>query len=116
MFRIKKNKIVCFTLVEVTLVSVIMGLLIGTVYLNVSSARSKTVEARISSDLAALTLAKSFWRSDNPFSTFPVSESARFEALLPYLQASRPVTSLESMAVSGHTYYINDLTTAPSGF
>lgn len=103
-----------FSLVEVTAVAVMIGILVGAVCLMVGTSRNTTLSARIQTDLESLNMAKKLWQLDNANSgaAFPSSESSRFSVLLPYLQSQRALTNLADMTPSGKTYTIGPVGTS----
>ena len=100
-----------FSLVEVTAVAVVIGILVGSVCYLVGSSRSSTLTARVQTDLESINMAKRLWQLDNAYggAAFPGTESTRFSALIPYLQAQRALTNLSDMTPSGEIYTIGPL-------
>jgi len=100
-----------FSLVEVTAVCVIVGILVACAYLVVGSARGTVVNSRIQTDLDSINMAKRMWQLDHEFSgaAFAASEVDRFTALKSYLAGQRALTNLGDMTPFGKKYYINDI-------
>lgn len=104
----KLNKKRGFTLVEL-IGAIIVILILCTIVLVVNgTARTKTMQVRVSADLEAINTAKAHWRLDHPNSSFPSDDTARFTSLQPYLDTVQ-ATSWTSFQPQGVTYYINGL-------
>ena len=102
-------KIRGYSLVEITAVAVLIGILLGGVLLMTSSTQQQAVAARVQTDLECINAAKKLWQLDNQASgtAFPTTESDRFTALLPYLQATTKLSSISNLEPAGVNYYIN---------
>ena len=105
----KLQKTSGYSLVEVTAVAVVIGILLGGVLLMTTSTQQQSVAARAQTDLESIDAAKKLWLLDNQVSgsAFPVAESDRFTALLPYLQATTRLSSISNLEPPGVNYYIN---------
>jgi type II secretory pathway pseudopilin PulG len=98
-----------YSLVEITAVAVLIGILLGGVMLMTTSTQQQSMTARTQTDLESINAAKKLWLLDNQASgiAFPTAESDRFTTLLPYLQATRTLQSISNLEPAGVTYNIN---------
>ena len=105
----KVQKTSGYSLVEVTAVAVVIGILLGGVLLMTTSTQQQSVAARAQTDLECINAAKKLWLLDNQASgvPFPTVESDRFTVLLPYLQSTRALSSISNLEPPGVNYYIN---------
>jgi len=100
-----------YSLVEITAVAVVIGILLGSVLLMTTSTQQQSVAARAETDFESINAAKKLWQLDNQVSgsAFPVAESDRFTALLPYLQATTRLSGISNLEPVGVVYFINPI-------
>lgn len=109
-----------FSLIEVVAVIALLFLIMGIGLWGLGGSRERQLREKVTLDLIRIDSAKANWRADNPQAVFPSEESARFEALRPYLRAGlQDVPSLASLQpntnLSGQVVYSINAETNAAG-
>lgn len=109
-----------FSLIEVVAVIALLFLIMGIGLWGLGGSRERQLREKVALDLTRIDSAKADWRADNPQAVFPSEESARFEALRPYLRAGlQEVPSLASLQpntnLSGQVVYSINAETNAAG-
>jgi|APCry1669189204_1035204.scaffolds.fasta_scaffold39620_3 prepilin-type N-terminal cleavage/methylation domain-containing protein len=75
-----------YSLVEVSAVLVLAGILIAGVYYALGNFQERSLCQQVAADLHRITLAKAQWRYEHATEVFPVTESDRFDTLRSYMK------------------------------
>ena len=101
-----------FTLIELLVVIAIMAILAAVVIVNLGRAKTRANEARVSSDLAALSGALTLYKDENPDGKYPNSGDGTATGFDSMVQELKNPT----WDTSGEVSYIDQEPTEPSGY